>query len=117
MSSRKTVESTLEMLLDVRSTIDHEAVERAVDALARVPGCGSIVFCGFAASGADAVDAAHEFFFLVAPCVRYTDTHMQYTAAGILEPDDVSVVISHSGRARELICTAKLARERGANAR
>lgn len=112
--SRKTVDSTLEMLLNVRSTIDHEAVERAVDVLARVPDGGSVVFCGFAASGAVALDAAYKFFFLVAPCLAYTDTHMQYMAAGTLEPEDVLVAISHTGRTRELIRTATLARERGA---
>lgn len=112
--SRKVVDSTLEMLMNVRSTIDHHAVERAVDVLARVPERGSILFCGFAASGAVAVDAACKFFFLVAPCFAYTDSHMQYMAAGTLDADDVLVAISHTGRTRELIHTAMLARERGA---
>lgn len=112
--SRKVVDSTLDMLLNVRGAIDHDAVDRAVDALGRTPGDGSVLFCGFAASGAVAMDAAYKFFFLVAPCFAYTDSHMQYMAAGTLRSKDVLVAVSHTGRTRELIRTAKLARERGA---
>ena len=111
---RKVVDSTLSALLDARGAIDDEAVDRAVDALVRTAECGSIVFCGFGASGAVALDAATKFFFLVAPCFCYTDSHMQYMAAGTLSPDDVLVVISHTGRTRELIRTVALARDRGA---
>lgn len=112
--ARKVVDSTLAALLDARGAIDHDAVDRAVDALVRTSDRGSIVFCGFGASGAVATDAAYKFFFLLAPCFYYTDAHMQYMAAGTLSSDDVLVAISHTGRTRELIRTVALARDRGA---
>jgi DNA-binding MurR/RpiR family transcriptional regulator len=48
------------------------------------------------------------------PCVAYDDPHMQVMSAALLTPDDVVVVISHTGSTKDIIDSAKVARKAGA---
>jgi RpiR family transcriptional regulator, carbohydrate utilization regulator len=108
----KIFDATIDMLARVRHALDPAALEAATDLLARAH---KIEFYGVGASGAVAIDAQHKFFRLMAPCVAYTDTHMQYMSAATLGPQDVVVAISHTGRTLELIESAALARRSGAS--
>jgi RpiR family transcriptional regulator, carbohydrate utilization regulator len=108
----KIVDATIDMLTRVRHSLDAAAVEAATDLLARAH---KIEFYGVGASGAVAIDAQHKFFRLMAPCIAYTDTHMQYMSAATLGREDVVVAISHTGRTIELIESATLARRSGAS--
>jgi RpiR family transcriptional regulator, carbohydrate utilization regulator len=108
---QKVFDSTITTLISVRNRLDAEAIERAVDALARAR---RIEFYGFVASGAVATDAQHKFFHFDVPCLAYHDLHMQRMSAAALGPEDVVVAISHTGRTKELIDSVEIALESGA---
>lgn len=110
--THKILDATVDVIGHVRRTLDTDAVAAAVELLAAAH---KIEFYGMGASGAVALDAHHKFFRLVVPCVAYVDAHMQYMSAATLAPEDVVVAISHTGRTRELIESAELARRQGAS--
>lgn len=112
--AHKVLDSTLDTIVRIRGSLNHVAIEQAVDALARAVDTGRIVFFGLGASGAVAHDAACKFFFLVTQCHAYADGHMQHMCAPTLGPDDVVVAISGTGKTRDLVRNARLARRSGA---
>lgn len=112
--SLKVIDSTIDMVIDIRNRLDNTEIERATEALAAAGDTGRIEFYGFGASGVVAMDAQYKFFFLVAPCFAYTDAHMQCMSASTLTPQDVVVAISHTGKTRELLESVDIALETGA---
>jgi RpiR family carbohydrate utilization transcriptional regulator len=87
------------------------AVERMVDYLTQAK---QIHFFGLGASGAVAQDAQHKFFRFNLPVMAYVDVLMQRMVAAACHTGDVVVIISYTGRTRELVDIAKVAREAGA---
>jgi RpiR family transcriptional regulator, carbohydrate utilization regulator len=73
-----------------------------------------IEFYGMGGSAIVARDAHHKFFRLGIPCVAYDDPHMQVMSAALLGPEDVVVVISHTGSTKDIIDSAKVAQKAGA---
>ena len=73
-----------------------------------------IAFAGLGASGHVARDACHKFFRLGVPCSSLLDTPMILQFASIAEPDDVLVLLSHTGRWPEFARAANLASSRDA---
>jgi hypothetical protein len=61
-----------------------------------------------------AQDAQHKFFRLGVNCIAYSDGHMQVMSASLLRPGDCLVVISNSGRTRDLMDATDIARKHGA---
>ncbi|MDD3502389.1 MAG: SIS domain-containing protein, partial [Candidatus Cloacimonetes bacterium] len=59
-------------------------------------------------------DAQHKFFRLLLTAAAYSDPHMQAMSAVTLQPTDVAICISQSGRSKDLLTTANLVRETGA---
>lgn len=108
----KIVDATIDMLAHVRRVLDSDAIEAAT---ALLGAAHKIEFYGVGASGAVAIDAQHKFFRLMAPCVAYTDSHMQFMSAATLSPGDVVVAISHTGRTIELLESVGMARRSGAS--
>ncbi|ACO76464.1 transcriptional regulatory protein HexR [Azotobacter vinelandii CA] len=109
--SLKIFDTTLHTLMEVRERLDPEALQHAIDAIAKAP---RIEFYGFGASGAVAIDAQHKFFRLLLTAAAYSDPHMQAMSAVTLKPGDVAICISQSGRSKDLLITANLVRETGA---
>ncbi len=107
----KIFDLTIRTLSAVRNRLDPQALERAIEALARAR---RVEFYGLGASGAVAIDAHHKFFRLEVPCIAYVDPHMQIMSAATLGREDVVVAISHTGRTRELIQSARVAAAAGA---
>ncbi|KIL34373.1 hypothetical protein SD71_20310 [Cohnella kolymensis] len=103
--------STINVLSNVVNKLDHKQVELAVTALSNVDW---IEFWGFGASAVVAADAYHKFFRLGVPCAHYSDSHMQSMSASVMTRRSAVVVISHTGRSRELIENVQIARESGA---
>ena len=64
-------------------------------------------------SGVVALDAQHKFFRLGVNTISWSDGHMQVMSATLLGPGDCVVVISNSGRTRDLMDAAT---SRGATA-
>ncbi|MFO7909763.1 MurR/RpiR family transcriptional regulator [Vreelandella aquamarina] len=107
----KIFDATIAALDEARRAVDMQAVERMVDYLTQAK---QIHFFGLGASGAVAQDAQHKFFRFNLPVVAYVDVLMQRMVAAACHTGDVVVVISYTGRTRELVDIARVAREAGA---
>ena len=111
----KVIDNTVAAFLKYRNDASAFAIERAVDALAATWKAGRrIEFFGVGNSGIVAQDAQHKFFRLGVNTVAYSDGHMQVMSASLLGPGDCVVVISNSGRTRDLMDACDIARRNGA---
>lgn len=108
---RKVFDSTVDTLLNVRDKIDGRALEAAVSAIAASK---RVEFFGFGASGAVAADAQHKFFRLQMATAAHSDHHMQSMSAMSMQPGDVVVAISQSGRTTSLLRSMEMAKQQGA---
>jgi RpiR family carbohydrate utilization transcriptional regulator len=68
-----------------------------------------IEFYGVGNSGIVAQDAQHKFFRLGVNAIACSDGHVQVMSATMLKPGDCAVIISNSGRSRDLLDTAEIA--------
>ena len=112
----KVVDNTVSALLKYRNDATSTAFDRAIEALTDAGKQGRrIEFYGVGNSGIVALDAQHKFFRLGVNAVAYSDGHVQVMAATMLGPGDCAVIISNSGRSRDLLDVAEIARKRGAH--
>jgi RpiR family carbohydrate utilization transcriptional regulator len=111
----KVIDNTVAALLHYRNEAATHAIERAIAALADAGRNGRrIEFYGVGNSGIDAQDAQHKFFRLGVNTAAASDGHVQLMSATMLGPGDCAVIISNSGRSRDLVDVAELARKKGA---
>jgi len=111
----KVVDNAVAALLRYRNAAAPQAVERAIAALAEAGRAGRrIDFYGVGNSGIVAQDAQHKFFRLGVRATAVSDGHVQVMSATMLEPGDCAVIISNSGRSRDLLDVADIARRKGA---
>ncbi len=111
----KVVDNTVAAFLKYRNEASTIAIDRAVTALmGAYADKRRILFYGVGNSGVVAQDAHHKFFRLGVNTVSYSDGHMQVMSASTLEPGDCVVVISNSGRTRDLMDACDIARKNGA---
>ena len=111
----KVVDNAVAALLKYRNDATGHAFEQALAALTRAGQNGQrIEFYGVGNSGIVAQDAQHKFFRLGVHAVACSDGHVQVMSATMLGPGDCAVVISNSGRSRDLIDAADIARRKGA---
>ena len=111
----KVIDNTVAAFLRYRNEASTAQLERAADALAGTWQTGRrIEFYGAGNSGIVAQDAQHKFFRLGITSIAYSDGHMQVMAATLLGPGDCVVIISNSGRTRDLMDAADIARCNGA---
>ena len=111
----KVIDNTVAAFLKYRNDASSFAVQRATDALAATYASGQrIEFFGVGNSGIVAQDAQHKFFRLGVNTVAYSDGHMQVMSATMMGPGDCVVVISNSGRTRDLMDACDIARKNGA---
>ncbi|XAH26296.1 SIS domain-containing protein [Xylophilus sp. GW821-FHT01B05] len=111
----KVVDNTVAAFLRYRNDASTVALERAAEALAATYKTGRrIEFFGVGNSGIVAQDAQHKFFRLGVTAIAYSDGHMQVMSATMLGPGDCVVIISNSGRTRDLMDAADIARKNGA---
>ncbi len=107
----KVLGNTASSILQLRDQLNRDTIDRAVELLTRAR---RVDFHAVGHYGAVADDAQFKFLRLGVPSASYTDARLQRLAAGLMEPHDVAVVISSSGRVDELLEVADAARERGA---
>jgi len=107
----KVMDASIQSLAEMRAQLSSMPVDEATLAMANAR---QIAFAGLGASGHVARDACHKFFRLGIPCSSLTDTPMILQFASIAEPDDVLVLLSHTGRWQEFAQAAGIARKRGA---
>ena len=103
---------SINALLDLRNNLDADAIQRALDLLAR---SRKIEFYGQGSSGIVAADAQHKFFRSGVPTVAYSDPHIHSIAASLLKKGDVVVAISQRGNSVALLRSVQLARKVGAD--
>lgn len=111
----KVIDNAVAAFLKYRNEASTHAIGRAVEALRQA--CRDqrrIEFIGAGNSGIVAQDAQHKFFRLGVHTVAHSDGHMQVMSASLLQPGDCLVVISNSGRTRDLMDAADIARRNGA---
>ncbi len=111
----KVIDNTVAAFLKYRNDASAMAIDKAVQALLGAYQAGKrIEFYGAGNSGIVAQDAQHKFFRLGLNSIAYSDGHMQVMSASMLGPGDCLVVISNSGRTRDLMDAAGIARKNGA---
>ena len=111
----KVIDNTVAAFLKYRNDASASALDQAVKALAQTHSTGKrIEFYGVGNSGIVAQDAQHKFFRLGMNTIAYSDGHMQVMSASMLGQGDCVVVISNSGRTRDLMDACDIARKRGA---
>jgi RpiR family carbohydrate utilization transcriptional regulator len=106
----KVFDSTVDTLLKVRDSLVLTNLESAV---AAIYAAGRVEFYGFGASAAVAFDAQHKFFRLQIRSAAYSDPHLQNMSATSLNPGDVIVAISQSGRSQALLDSMELVKQAG----
>jgi RpiR family transcriptional regulator, carbohydrate utilization regulator len=111
----KVIDNAVSALLRYRNDAAGHAFERAIEALAATCKQGRrIEFYGVGNSGIVAQDAQHKFFRLGVAGNAVSDGHVQLMSATMLQPGDCAVIISNSGRSRDLLDAAEIARRKGA---
>ncbi len=111
----KVIDNTVAAFLKYRNDASSFAIQKATDALEATCTAGKrIEFFGVGNSGIVAQDAQHKFFRLGVNTVAYSDGHMQVMSASMMGPGDCVVVISNSGRTRDLMDACDIARKNGA---
>ena len=111
----KVLDNAVSALLKYRNNAAGHAFEQAIAALTNAGKLHRrIEFYGVGNSGIVAQDAQHKFFRLGVNTVACSDGHVQVMSATMLGPGDCAVVISNSGRSRDLIDAADIARRKGA---
>lgn len=109
--SDKIFDYTLSSLDWARQHLDRDALKAAVDVLAAAR---SIEFFGYGASGIVARDAEQKFPLFGVPCRAQPDFHQQIMAASMMKRGDVALVISNTGRTRQIVEVAEIAGKNGA---
>jgi RpiR family carbohydrate utilization transcriptional regulator len=111
----KVIDNTVAAFLKYRNDASFFALENAAKALAATQKTNRrIEFYGVGNSGIVAQDAQHKFFRLGVNAIAYSDGHMQVMSASMLKPGDCAVIISNSGRTRDLMDACDIAKRQGA---
>jgi RpiR family carbohydrate utilization transcriptional regulator len=107
----KVIDSGIASLIKVRDSLPPGQVQAAIEMLA---GAERIEFYGLGGSGIVAQDAQHKFFRLGVPVVAYSDPTVHAVSASLLSAGCVIVAISQSGETEDIIASAELGLEAGA---
>ena len=111
----KVIDNTVAAFLKYRNDASTVAIDKATTAIIETLARGKrLEFFGVGNSGVVAQDAQHKFFRLGVNTIAYSDGHMQVMSATLLSEGDCVVVISNSGRTKDLIDACDIARKNGA---
>jgi RpiR family transcriptional regulator, carbohydrate utilization regulator len=112
----KVIDNAVSAMLRYRNAAASQSVERAIAVLAQAGRDGRrIEFYGVGNSGIVAMDAQHKFFRLGVTATAVSDGHVQVMSATMLKPGDCAVIFSNSGRSKDLLDVADIARKKGAH--
>ncbi len=111
----KVIDNTMAAFSAYRHGANIVAIEAVATLLADAHSRGKrIEFFGAGTSGMIAQDAQHKFFRLGINTHANSDAHFQVMSATMLRPGDCVVIISSSGRTRDLLDACAIARKNGA---
>jgi len=106
----KVFDTTISEILNVRSQIDQDILESAIEALANAK---RVEVYAFGGSAPVAMDAQHKFFRLKISSSFISDPHIQLMSANSLSKNDVVLAISQSGTTSALIDSVKILKKSG----
>jgi len=107
----KIIDATISAMVTAKKNFDPLTINLAVDQLIQAK---QIAFFGVGGSGPVAQDAQHKFFRFNIPVTAYDDFLMQRMVAAASSTGDMIVVISYTGRTKEIVDVAAIARNSGA---
>ena len=111
----KVIDNAVTAFLNYRNDASTAAIDKAAVALTTAQRkTRRVEFFGAGNSGIVAQDAQHKFFRLGITAIAHSDGHMQVMSASLLRPGDCAVLISNSGRTRDLMNACEIARKAGA---
>ena len=110
--SAKVIDNTVSAILKFRDQLDVTSIDSAIALLRKAK---RVEFYAMGASRVVALDGQHKFFRFRIPTSSYGDSHLFSLAAELLNPGDVVVAISSSGRLPELLAAVDTARAAGAD--
>lgn len=108
MVIKKIMTSIQTSIQSLANTIDPDALDAAAEIISK---CKSVNFFGMGASSSVALDAQHKFFRFGIPVIAHTDFINQRMMCSMMEPADVAVFISYTGRTEAMLQNAKLANQ------
>lgn len=106
----KVVTFTKAVLDQLAESLDDRALEAAAK---MISGAGQVVIVGEGGSGTICRSAYDVFLKLAIPCVFVEDPMFQAMTIGMMNPDDVLLIIVNSGRTVNMMQNAQLAKENG----
>lgn len=108
----KVIDNAVAAFLKYRNDACAAMIDKAVLAMTQTRAQGRrLEFFGVGNSGIVAQDAQHKFFRLGFHSIAHSDSHMQIMSASLLGAGDCLVVISNSGRIRDLLECCDMARK------
>ena len=110
--TQKIFASTIASLESALQSCDTKQISKAVDLLIQAR---QIHFFGLGASASVALDAQHKFFRFNLAVSAQVDVLMQRMITAVAHTGDVFVILSYTGRTRDLVEVAREARENGAS--
>ena len=111
MVIEKVLASIQTSVQSLSNTIDPNVLNDAADTIVK---CKSVNFFGMGASSSVALDAQHKFFRFGIPAIAHTDYINQRMICSMMDPDDVAVFISYTGRTDAMVQNAMLAKQSNA---
>ena len=107
----KVIDNSVAAFLQYRNAANPVAMEQAADAIINTwKAKKRLEIYGLGNSGVVAQDAQHKFFRLGIPSHATSDSHTQLMGASLLSAGDCLIVFSNSGRTKEIVDIAKIAR-------
>lgn len=106
----KIIHATVNSIQDSKEMLDAVDIGQVTDKIIQAK---KVVIIGMGASGSVATDLFHKLLKLRVNAVCSNDAHMINILSVDLDPDDLLIVISHSGESREVLDAVFLAKEQG----
>lgn len=111
----KVIDNSVAAFLQYRNAASPAQLERASHAILQTWKQGQrLEFYGAGNSGIVAQDGQHKFFRLGITSLSSSDGHIQVLSATMLRSGDCAVIVSNSGRTRDLLDAAEIAKANGA---
>lgn len=109
--AQKVFDSSLASLNDTQKLLKEEDLVRATEI---VNHSKRLIFFGVGGSEIVAADAYHKFLRSPIAVTHSSDYHVQLMEASLLTSDDCALIISHTGKSKETIELATVAKKTGA---
>lgn len=107
---RSVFENIVEVLEQTLESLDMSAFQQAIDAISQAR---QIAILGVGTSVSVAAEFAYRLEIIGLNCNQYQDAHRQLMSLTLLEPGDVVIGISHSGRTKGVVNALRVAQECG----